>query len=72
MQSMGLKRVGCDLATEQQYMTLRILKLILKTICVLGKFSLPVGVHVTQHYTGDYLDAMVASKNNKGNYLSLN
>ena len=55
-------------------MTLRILKLILKTICVLGKLILccPVGVHVTQHYTGDYLDAMVASKNNKGNYLSLN
>ena len=52
-------------------MTLRILKLILKTICVLGKFSFPVGVHVTQHYMGDYLDATVASKNNKGNYLSL-
>ena len=53
-------------------MTLRILKLILKTICVLGKVSFPVGAHVTQHYMGDYLDAMVASKNNKGNYLSLN
>lgn len=42
-------------------MTSRILKLILKTICVPGKFSCPVGVHVTQHYVGNYLDAINGS-----------
>lgn len=45
---------------------------ILKTVCALGKFLCPIRVHVTQHYVGNCLDAIVASKNTKTSYLSLN
>lgn len=53
-------------------MTLRIWKLILKTICAPGKFSYPLGVHITQYFVGNYLEAKVASKNTRASYLSLN
>lgn len=44
-------------------MILKIWKLICESIYAPGKFSCSVGVPVSQHYVGNYLDAMVASKN---------
>ena len=45
---------------------------ILKAVCALGKFLCPIRVHVTQHYVGNCLDAIVACKNTKTSYLPLN